>query len=55
MSKQRCYKPDGMSMWDTWCVEHDGVAHMYYLQFHEPGSPRPGNYACLQVTCRPIK
>ncbi len=41
MSKQRCYKPDGMSMWDTWCVEHDGVAHMYYLQFHEPGSPRP--------------
>ena len=26
------YRPDGMKMWDTWYLEHQGRAHVYYLQ-----------------------
>lgn len=34
------YRPDGMSMWDTWCIEHDGRVHAYYLQRLSPNSTR---------------
>jgi beta-fructofuranosidase len=34
------YSPNGMSMWDTWCIEHEGVVHAFYLQRLTPGSSR---------------
>lgn len=34
------YNPDGMSMWDTWCIEHDGAVHAFYLQRLSPDSKR---------------
>ena len=35
------YKPDGMSIWDTWCVKSGETSHLYYLQYWEPDSKRP--------------
>jgi len=35
------YRPSGMSMWDTWFIEHDGRAHMFHLQRLAPGASRP--------------
>lgn len=35
------YRPYGMALWDTWYIEHDGAAHVFYLQRHLPGSGRP--------------
>jgi beta-fructofuranosidase len=38
------YYPDGMSMWDTWGIAHNGVAHLFYLQFYGKDSSRdPGD------------
>jgi beta-fructofuranosidase len=34
------YYPDGMSMWDTWGLTHNGLAHMFYLQFYGQDSTR---------------
>ncbi len=34
------YRPNGMAMWDTWYIEHQGSAHAYYLQRLSPGSTR---------------
>ena len=35
------YRPDGLSLWDTWYLVHEGVAHMFYLQRYLPGTNRP--------------
>lgn len=34
------YRPDGMSMWDTWYLAHNGTAHVIYLQRLSPDSTR---------------
>ncbi|MCW5982760.1 MAG: hypothetical protein KIT09_32020 [Bryobacteraceae bacterium] len=34
------YRPREMSMWDAWHIEHEGRAHMIYLQRLAPGSTR---------------
>ncbi len=34
------YRPSGMSMWDTWHIEHKGRAHMIHLQRLAAGSCR---------------
>lgn len=26
------YRPNGMSMWDAWHIEHEGKAYMFHLQ-----------------------
>lgn len=37
------YRPNGMSMWDTWYLVHEGKVHAYYLQRQSPESDRaPG-------------
>jgi beta-fructofuranosidase len=34
------YKPQGMEMWDAWCIEHEGELHMIHLQFLSANSMR---------------
>ncbi|WP_167859243.1 glycoside hydrolase family protein [Paenibacillus cymbidii] len=34
------YKPHGLEMWDAWCIEREGRAHMLHLQFLSPESAR---------------
>ncbi len=34
------YRPEGMSMWDTWYVEYQGQAHMIHLQRLAPDTTR---------------
>jgi beta-fructofuranosidase len=34
------YKPQGMEMWDAWCIEHEDKLHMLHLQFLSPDSSR---------------
>ena len=34
------YRPEGMSMWDTWYIENEGELHVFYLQWKTPGSKR---------------
>jgi len=36
------YRPDGMNMWDTWCIEHEGKIHLLHLQTlaHETKRPK---------------
>lgn len=34
------YRPEGMAMWDTWYLEHQGQAHVIYLQRMAPDSTR---------------
>jgi len=36
------YKPDGIGMWDTWCVQAEDTAHMYHLQFWGSKSEKTG-------------
>jgi len=35
------YRPAGINMWDTWCIERAGVVHMFHLQSPALGSTRP--------------
>src|SRR5689334_413654 len=35
------YRPRGMSMWDPWYLEHQGMVHMFYLQRLAKDSNRP--------------
>jgi len=36
------YRPNGMNMWDTWCIEHQEKIHLFHLQTlaHETKRPR---------------
>lgn len=34
------YYPEGMSMWDAWGLVHNGLTHIFYLQFYGPDSKR---------------
>lgn len=39
------YRPDGISMWDTWYILHEGVVHMFHLQNLSKDSQRPAEDA----------
>ncbi len=42
------YKPKGMEMWDAWGIEHDGIMHVFHLQFLSVDSERMQHEAdCL--------
>ena len=33
------YRPNGMMMWDTWCINVNGKVHAFHLNFLVPNSP----------------
>ena len=35
------YRPAGINMWDTWCIEREGEVHMFHLQSPALESTRP--------------
>jgi len=39
------YRPDGMTMWNPWFVEHDGLVHMFHLQRLSGDSTHTGGVA----------